>query len=239
MRFRHRLREQRGFTVIELLVVISIIAILTSILLPVISNVRAAARDAACLSNLHQLGSAFQVYAINNESMWPCPAQTGKPKWWSRDWIYPVVYGKSPKQSTFTDNSWVRGTVFECPAAAQLSIPAGSDYLWNSYGMSARLNDRVLDTGDYRGDFKHLNLVKTPTETTLLIDCTQQWSGTLVTGTPAPFEQPALAAVQNAAVRCSNRLNVLYVDLHAESRTYDSIPKVHSSDAWQRFWAGI
>ena len=223
-----------GFSLIELLVAISIIAILTSIVLPVIARARASARDAACLSNLHQLGGAFQVYANDNGSIWPCPAQTGKPKWWSRDWIYPIVYGKSAVATA--DNRWLRGTIFECPAAAQLTVP-GSDYLWNSYGMSARLNDKVNDTGDYRGDFKHLNLVKTPSETTLLIDCTQQWSGTIVTATPAPSNSQ-LAAVQNATVRHRNYLNVLYVDYHAASRTYDSIPKVHSSDPWQRFWAG-
>ena len=72
----------RGFTLIELLVVTGIIAILTSILLPIISKVRTQARDAACLSNLKQLGAAFQAYAGQNDGIWPSPAQTGKPLWW-------------------------------------------------------------------------------------------------------------------------------------------------------------
>ena len=103
------------------------------------------------------------------------------------------------KRRHITDNSWLRGTVFECSRLPPNSLfRRGLDYLWNSYGMSARLNDRVDDLGDYRGDFKHPNLIKTPSETTLLIDCTQQWSGTIVTATPAPSNSQ-LAAVQNAA----------------------------------------
>ncbi len=51
-----------GFTLIELLVVIAIIAILAAILFPVFAQARAKARQAACLSNLKQIGTAEQMY---------------------------------------------------------------------------------------------------------------------------------------------------------------------------------
>lgn len=51
-----------GFTLIEMLVVISIIAVLAAILMPVISSVQEKARQARCTSNLLQLSSALKAY---------------------------------------------------------------------------------------------------------------------------------------------------------------------------------
>ncbi len=52
----------RAFTLIELLVVIAIIALLVSILLPALGAARRAGRQALCLSNMHQLGIAYNAY---------------------------------------------------------------------------------------------------------------------------------------------------------------------------------
>ncbi len=55
-------RKLKGFTLIELLVVIAIIAILAALLLPALSRAREKARQAACMSNMKNVGNAIQIY---------------------------------------------------------------------------------------------------------------------------------------------------------------------------------
>jgi prepilin-type N-terminal cleavage/methylation domain-containing protein len=63
--------KRLAFTLIELLVVIAIIAILAALLIPVFGRGKEAARSAACLSNLHQIGIGLQLYVSDNANRLP------------------------------------------------------------------------------------------------------------------------------------------------------------------------
>ncbi|MHB0939487.1 MAG: type II secretion system protein [Armatimonadota bacterium] len=64
-----------GFTLVELLVVISIIAVLVAILIPVLAKARESSRTAACISNQRQMAAALLMWAQDNDEMLP-PADT-------------------------------------------------------------------------------------------------------------------------------------------------------------------
>ncbi len=98
---------ENGFTLVELLVVISIIAAIIAILLPGLNKARSLAKRTRCASNLKQIDVAMHSYLSSNDDKYPC-AQDKLPKknpedpniwlWMGRGWksfIAPHLGGKS------------------------------------------------------------------------------------------------------------------------------------------------
>jgi len=79
--------HHRGFSLLELLVVIGIIVLLMGILLPVVGNVRKSARSTACLANLQQWGASFQMYLASNhgKTMSDAGDWMADRRWW--EWL--------------------------------------------------------------------------------------------------------------------------------------------------------
>ena len=67
----------KGFTLVELLIVIGIIALLISILLPALAKARSAAQEAVCMSNLRQWGIGYAMYTDQNHGSLPSDGAGG------------------------------------------------------------------------------------------------------------------------------------------------------------------
>ena len=61
----------RGFTLVELLVVVAVVAILAALLLPALASAKERSKGAACLSNLRQIGLAIRAYADDSSGNIP------------------------------------------------------------------------------------------------------------------------------------------------------------------------
>ncbi len=110
-------RRCSGFSVIELLVVIGIIAILIAIIVPVVSRARQSKRTVECLNNLRSIGAGFQAYALEHQGRLPDP-ETTEQSW--EQLITPTT-----------------GDHFHCPADSELFPVVGSSYDWRDTGKES------------------------------------------------------------------------------------------------------
>src|SRR5437870_2147676 len=72
-----------AFTLVEVLVVLTIIAILAALLLPALSSAKAKGKQIGCANNLKQLALGFQMYAADNDGRLPqnTPLSQGNDSW--------------------------------------------------------------------------------------------------------------------------------------------------------------
>ncbi len=77
---RHRCRSISGFSLIELLIVLAIAALLIGLLMPHFTRIREMARQAACASNMHQIGIGLSIYLDENWEQYPASYFSGSKK---------------------------------------------------------------------------------------------------------------------------------------------------------------
>jgi len=99
--------KRRGFTLIELSFVISIIAILAAILFPVFSGARESARRSSCASNLSQIGVALNMYAQNYDGHYP-KKNNGFGPLYSYAKSVDVFYCPSDSADRYWDTTWTK-----------------------------------------------------------------------------------------------------------------------------------
>ncbi|MCK6486923.1 MAG: DUF1559 domain-containing protein [Planctomycetes bacterium] len=157
----------RAFSLIELLVVVSIIAILAAMLLPAVSLVRSTARTAVCANNLRQIGLALQDYANDWDGQFPfwemAAADMGGPWGTSNQnthwghWTAKIAGHldvrplEPPAYFACPDGNWKRS-----------QIGNAAQFFMSSYGMNANLPASLLASQGMAGGFSGIVRSRVP-----------------------------------------------------------------------------
>jgi prepilin-type N-terminal cleavage/methylation domain-containing protein/prepilin-type processing-associated H-X9-DG protein len=140
MRTNCNKKENKAFTLVELLVVISVIAMLLAILLPSLSKARDSAKAIVCGNNMRQLGMAWRFYAQDNEDWFPVGLYwTYAYAWWKDEYGIPkYLPTKTRWGNTKTDNVPTEDGVYKgwyCSAHAEEAIKENMKHT-SSYGIA-------------------------------------------------------------------------------------------------------
>ena len=144
-------QKTKGFTQLELLIVVAIIAVLCSMIIPVLGGVRESVQQARCASNMRQIGCALLLYAATNDNKLPETSHTAAV---GQSWIYPL-------SDYLGDCDEVR----ICPADPKGDSrfdAGGTSYILNSFLFVPQIDPFGQPMG---GPSNNLALIESPAET--------------------------------------------------------------------------
>lgn len=208
----------RFFTLIELLIVISIIAVLAALLLPALSRAKQTAISSKCISNLKQIGVGGTLYSQDYNGFIPLIEGHYGGVWYSAHWygsVYPYIY--PGKDLSHAKNG--RKTILVCDADQEIYSP-GSGILI-SYGGNTNVGGAASPEANYFRFNNFSNISKV----LWMMDIensywTNQWRATSPTSD------------QGASPRHSGRVNVLYLDAHCKGRRFLDMPNSSDNQSW-------
>lgn len=217
----------RAFTLVELLVVISIIALLLAVMMPGLGRARRQARKVICQANEHQLLTGWVAYAMNNNDMMATPVRWGTNPWWEGQWPYRFtgyLHNYTADKYNIGREEW-KQTAMYCPAAKNL-LPPDIYYSAITYAINAFLGGTWNADGSLsvRSDpydntivtKMKLTQVKNPSYTMVWVDAGVGGRASLDLAAPQAY-------VRQASIRHLGKSNIVYVDGHVEW----SLPKTN------------
>ena len=139
-------RNVHGFTLVELLVVVGIIAVLVAMLLPALQRARSAARTVQCAANFKELGNSMRIFASRNGDRFPGSgrenAASSSVAWHH---IMDRHYFNIPRYDTVR-----RGMVlFRCPEYVGGIVASSRTYLMNDWATGGPLNPPSQPAGPF------------------------------------------------------------------------------------------
>ncbi len=142
-------RTGGNFTLIELLIVISIIALLAALLLPVLNQARGRARSVRCAGNLKQFGVAVQLYADSHNGLFIIYSNGTI----GRDWYQNPEFTRALGfHANSTGTNWPRGLL--CPdwetTRKNSDLGSQEQFIGNSYAVFYNLAVHTAKEGDFR-----------------------------------------------------------------------------------------
>ena len=143
-------QKTQGFTLLELLTGVAIIAVLCTLLIPAFGEVRKSAQQARCASNMRQIGCALLLYAAANDNKLP---ETSHTTAFGQSWIY-----------TLSDYLGDCDEVRICPADPKGDDrfdAGGTSYILNSFLFVPQIDPFGQPMG---GPSNNLTLIESPAE---------------------------------------------------------------------------
>lgn len=163
------------FTLIELLLVVSIITLLLSLLLPAFSNAKSMAKRSCCVSNLRQIGMAMRMY-WDESGEWVTEAN-----WFAWGGFDSGSLNGTPIQARMLSNSGLVRGGYICPDDNRRNAVGGvsSKGVWKSWGTSYALCSSLLGMKNFSLRLKENSKNILIGDTTIYVfDAAQGWPGT-------------------------------------------------------------
>lgn len=209
------INPQAGFTLLELLVVIGVIAILASLLVPATSGVKGRAQAVNCQNSLKQLQLGWNLYAGDNHGEM-VPNEEGRPFGFWEGVRYSWVLGNAQRDGS-SDNIQ-RGRLFDqigdagiyrCPADPSTVIDQPGQRRYRSYSLNGELNYWIIADQTYGlpilQSFQTESQLRRPSKTYGFLDLNPETIDSGVFGMPGPAAQTETELKRNLVELKHNR----------------------------------